>query len=500
MLTPNGRHPLGAPAPAEKVITADPTLLEMIWRPVQSFPGAGQQSRVSLSTNQKIFRAALVVAFFSLIAKFASTAKELVVADRFGRSDVLDAFLIALLVPSFVVNLVAGSFNGALIPTFISVRDIQGKEAAQRLFSSVMVGNLVLLSGLSLLLGALAPHYLPLLGSGFDTAKLLLTRKILYILLPYVVLSALVTTWSAVLNAGERFRLPAVTPILTPIAIVFCLFVGGKPWGVFALAVGTVIGQGTEAALLARALRKTGLRLKPRWHGVDPYVRQVAMQCGPLLAGSVISGGINFVDQAMATMLAPGSVSALNYANRVTSMALGIGTLALSKAVLPYFSQMVAKQDWSACRHTLKTYIRLIALVTVPVTLGLLLFSKPLVRALFERGSFTAVDTNVVSPVLAFYSLQVPFCVLGALLVNVLFSLKRTDILLYAGFINFILNILLNLVFMKFMGLPGIALSTSVVTLASLLFVGYFVLRIMNENLRPGTSPRVEAAGGPNAI
>ena len=484
MLKPDIRPPSGVLSSAEEVSTGNATVLATILRTFRPFGFARlwSGSGATLSTNQKIFRAALVVGFFSLFARLASTAKELVVAQRFGRGDALDAFLIAFLMPSFVVNLVAGSFNGALIPTFIHVRETEGKEAAQRLFSSAMVLSLVLLSGLSMLLGVLAPYYLPFLGSGFDGAKLMLTRRILYVLLPYVVGSALVTTWSAVLNAGERFALPAFTPILTPLAIVAFLYAGGKDWGIFSLAVGTVAGQGIEATLLARQLKTNGMRLKPSWYGIDPHVRRVAVQCGPLLAGSVISGGINFVDQTMATMLAPGSVSALNYATRVTSVALGIGSLALSRAVLPYFSQMVANQEWSACRHTLKTYSRLIVLVTVPITLVLLFFSGPLVRFLFERGAFTSTDTNIVSGVLTFYSIQIPFCVLGILLVSVLYSLKRTDILLYAGLLNFALNIVLNLIFMRFMGLPGIALSTSVVTLVSLLFAGFFVLKILNQN------------------
>src|SRR5438309_2052342 len=88
------------------------------------------------SANQKIFRAMVVVGACSVVAKLAGTAKELAVAGWFGRSDVLDAFLIAFLVPSFVVGIVAGSLNGALIPVLVDVRQKRGKEAAQRLFSS----------------------------------------------------------------------------------------------------------------------------------------------------------------------------------------------------------------------------------------------------------------------------------------------------------------------------------------------------------------------------
>src|SRR3989442_2684937 len=121
-----------------------------------------------LSTNRKIFRAAVVVGTVTVVAKVGATAKELVVARWFGRGDVLDAFLIAFLLPSFFVNLVAGSFPFALIPTFIQVREREGREAAQRLFSSFAGLSFGILAGLSILLCPTAPYYFRLLGSGFS--------------------------------------------------------------------------------------------------------------------------------------------------------------------------------------------------------------------------------------------------------------------------------------------------------------------------------------------
>src|SRR5947208_4612358 len=96
------------------------------------------------------------------------------------------------------------------------------------------------------------------------------------------------------------------------------------------------------------------------------------------------------VDQAMGSMLGHGSVSALTYGNKIAALILTIGTMALGTAVLPYFSQMVAAADWKTVRHTLKSYTGLILVVTLPITFLVVLFSKPLVALLFQRGNFTA--------------------------------------------------------------------------------------------------------------
>jgi putative peptidoglycan lipid II flippase len=425
------------------------------------------QAPASLTPGRKIFNAAATVAACSAIAGFGSTAKELVVARWFGRGDALDAFLIAFLLPSFLVNLVAGSFNSAMIPTFIQVRETEGKEAAQRLFSGVMVISLGLLVGVSILFGMLAPYFLPLLGSGFSPAKLMLTRRLLYGLLPFIVLSGLAVAWTAVLNAGERFGLPALSAILTPLSIIAFLLLFGRTWGIFALVVGTVTGVALQAAVLGGLLRVRGVRLEPRWYGWDPSLRKVIGQYAPMLAGALLMGSTELINQSMAAMLQPGSVAALNYARKVVSLFIVVGATPLSTAALPYFSEMVVNRDWNGCRHILKVYSRSIALVTVPITLGLVAFSHPLIKIVFQRGAFTAVDTGVVSRVQAFLSLQIPFYILANLGVRLISALKKNSVLMMIAGVNMVVNILLNLILMRYAGVAGIALSTSFVYLVS---------------------------------
>ena len=425
------------------------------------------QTSSSLTPGRKIFNAAASVAVCSGLAGLASTAKELAVARWFGRGDALDAFLIAYLLPSFLVNLVAGSFNAAMIPTFIQVREREGKEAAQRLFSGVMVVSLVLLVAVSVVVGVLAPYFLPLLGSGFSAAKLMLTQRLLYALLPFIVLSGLAVAWTAILNAGEHFGLPALSAMLTPLSIIAFLFLLGKAWGIYTLAVGTVAGVALQAGVLGRLLKVRGVRLEPRWYGWDPSLRKVLGQYAPMLAGALLMGSTELVDQSMAAMLEPGSVAALNYARKIVSLFIVVGATPLGTAALPYFSQMVANEDWSGCRHTLRVYSRSILLVTVPITLGLVVFSHPLIRIVFQRGAFTAVDTGVVSRVQALLSLQIPFYILANLGVRLISALKRNWVLMGIAGANMIVNIVFNLILMRYLGVAGIALSTSFVYLIS---------------------------------
>jgi putative peptidoglycan lipid II flippase len=433
------------------------------------------------SVNRRIFAATLTVGGFTLVVNLASTAKELVVAHQFGTDDALDAFLIAFLLPSFFVMVVTGSFSSAFMPTYIQVREHDGQAVAQRLFSNVIIWSAAALIVASFLLVLLAPYILPVLASGFGPEKLALTRSLLYVLLPALVISGFAAIWRGILNAGERFALAAVTPIMAPVTAVVVLLAMGQLWGIYALAIGTVGGFALEAGLLAWGLKRRGFYLIPRWYGMDPATRQVISQYVPMVAGIFLVSGTSVVDQSIAAMLGSGSVSALNYGNKITALLTGVGSMALGTAVLPYFSRMVAVRDWSGIQHTLKTYTRLILLATIPLTLVLAYFSEPLVGLLFQRGAFTAADTRLVGQVQALYLLQIPCYVLSMLIVRLISSLKANSLLMWGAVISFFANVILDYVFALWLGVAGIALSTAVVVSISCCYLSYVLLRLMRR-------------------
>ncbi|HEX8088141.1 MAG TPA: murein biosynthesis integral membrane protein MurJ [Blastocatellia bacterium] len=426
--------------------------------------------------NHNILAAMLTVGALSAVVKLASTAREVVIARQFGAGDGLDAFLIAFLLPSVAINVVAGSFNAALVPTYIQVREREGKEEAQRLLSSVLVWSACLLIAVSVLMALVSPFVLPILGSGFDAEKLALTRRLFFILLPVLPLSGLFVNWAAVLNAGGRFALAATTPIMTPLAMLTIISAFGDSLGIYAAATAMIVGTMTEGALLASGLRKQGVSPIPRWHGFSPATRQVMRQYAPMIASGLLMNGTIIIDQAMAAMLGPGSVSILNYGNRMSAAVIAIGAMAISTAFLPHFSRMAAAADWDGVRRTLKIYTRLILIASIPVTLILIASSDRLVSLLFERGAFTATNTVEVASVQRLYVLQMPIYLASLLFVRLISALRANQILMWGTVINFTLNITLDYALMKWLGVAGIALSTSIVYSVSLSYL-YFASR-----------------------
>lgn len=434
------------------------------------------------STNRQIFGAAITVALMTVFVKAAAVGKELVVAWRFGTGDELDAFLIAYIIPSFIINVVAGSFNAALIPTYVRVREQEGMAAAQRLFSSVMVWSLGLLGITTLLMVAAAPLYLTWIAQGFSSEKLNLTFRLLCLIAPVVLINGMVVIWGALLNAGERFALAALSPIFTPASSVFFLLMAPS-LRIFALAVGLVCGLLLEMIILGLTLKRQGIFLLPRWYGFDRALRQVSGQYTPMLAGAFLMSSTTLVDQAMAATLSPGSVAALNYGYRVIAFPISLATTALGTAVIPYFSKMVAHHDWGKIRHTLQRYLLLTLVFSIPITGFIILFSTSIIHLLFQRGSFTESDTYLVSKIQALYALQIPFIIGSILLVRLISSLQANQVLMWGALLNLLSNVIVNYLLMKKLGVAGIALSTSCVMMISFCFLLVNCLYLSKINL-----------------
>jgi putative peptidoglycan lipid II flippase len=243
----------------------------------------------------------------------------------------------------------------------------------------------------------------------------------------------------------------------------------------------TLAGSLLHAIIVAWMMHRRGYRFRLRWHGMDQPTREVAGQYGPVLLSSVVSSGGLLVDQAMAAMLVAGSVSALAYANRFVSVVLTLLAGAISTAIIPYLSRMIACRDWAGCRHTIRMWVRLTALVSVPIAVLLISGARPLVRLVLQHGKFGPRDTNVVASVLAMYAIQIPFFVVSRVYYRFIVAMRRTDLILYCGVINLGLDIVLNLVLMRRFGVAGIALATSLWTVSTFFCLWYWSRKLLAQ-------------------
>jgi putative peptidoglycan lipid II flippase len=442
---------------------------------------SGQIARLfkGSSVNRQIFRAAALVTAAGILVKIVATFKEFVVAGVYGRSDAMDAFLAANLIPGLLINLISESMNQALVPTLIRVRQREGHQRAQQLLSSSMVWVSLFLAAASAAMALTARGFFPLIASHFAPAKFDLSVRLFYGLLPLVLITGIATNCTAVLNTFDRFTLPALAPVAVPVGVMIAAWLLSGRMGAWALVAGSLAGAFVQAALVAWMMEAHGYKFRLRWYGMNEATREVAQQYWPVLLSSAVASGGLLVDQSMAAMLTPGSVSTLGYASRFVGVALTLLAGAVSTAVTPHLSRMVALEDWAGCRHTLRTWVRLTALVSAPIALALMAGSHWLVRATYQHGAFGPLDTAIVAPVLVMYAIQIPFIVTSRVFYRFLVALRRNDLILYCGILNLVLDIVLNLLLMRRFGVAGIALATSLWAASTFFFLWFWTWKLL---------------------
>jgi putative peptidoglycan lipid II flippase len=415
----------------------------------------------------------------SAVVKLVATVKEFAVAGIYGRSDAYEAFLMAALIPALLTNLVSESMSQALVPTFVRVREEEGGEGAQRLLSNALVSTIAVLVVVAAVAAVSARMLFQVIASHFGPAKMYLTVHLFYALLPVMFLAGVASNCTAILNTTGKFGWPALAPIAGPALIIAIVPVMAARYGIWAIAYATVAGAAVYAIWLAVMMRGCGYHFSLRWFGLNESSVEVARQYVPILLSGVMASGGLLVDQTMAAMLPSGSVAALAYGGRFVSVALALLGGSVSSAVTPVFAEMAARRDWKGCRRSLRAWAWMSAGASALVACVLILAAHMLVRLTFQHGVFGVKDSAAVTRVLEMYAIQIPFFVCSRVFYRFLIAMRRTDLVLYCGIVNLILDVVLNLLLMRWMGVAGIALATSLWTVSTLVFLGYWSWRVL---------------------
>lgn len=445
-------------------------------------PASVAPARPSTTVFRRIVQAFLTVAGVSLLIKAVAFLKDLVVAYRLGVGDGLDAFLIALLLPSALAILVGRSAGNAALPVLVAVRQGQGEEAARRFTGMVLLLGAGMLAGTVLGLGLICETAVTLLGGGFDATKQALTIELAWILLPSLWFGGMSHLTGVLLNARERFALVAMAPGMVSLTVVVCLLPAVDGDVVRLLAIGTVLGFGLEWLVLLTVSWRLGYLGLPRRVPWAP-LRRMLGQFAPLLASHGVVAGVGLVDQTMAAWLPGGSVAVLSFANKLPTLFTSLGSMALGVALLPHFSAMVANGDWPLLRATARRVMLIAVVAVLPGTALLWLFSADLVSLLFQRGEFHAGVVPLVALTQQCFLLQIPFFFVATVFNRLAVACGVGSLLFANSLLSLLLNPLLNLLFMPWLGVAGIALSTSVTIAVGCGFLAWRLGPLLGERM-----------------
>ena len=453
-------------------------------------------------------RWAATVGGYTMGSRVLGFLRDILIASILGASPVADAFFVAFKLPNFLRRLFAeGAFNAAFVPLFAGTLERDGREAAKSFAEDVLTVLLWTLLALVIVAQIVMPWLVYVMAPGFadEPGKLDLTVQLTRLTFPYILLISLVSLLGGVLNSLYRFAAVAATPILLNLCLIGALL-GLARWTEtpgHALAVGVTVGGIIQFVWLVVAASRAGMSLRLRWPRLTPGVKRLLVLAAPAALGAGVAQINLVVDIIIASLLPPGSVSFLYYADRVNQLPLGVVGVAVGTALLPLLSRQLRAGEAEEAVGSLNRAIEMALLLAVPAAVALVVIAGPVITVLFERGAFGADESSATAGALIAYAAGLPAFVLIKVLAPGYFARQDTRTPVRIAILCLVVNVALNLALMGPLAHVGIALAT---TLAGWLNVGLLAAGLARRGfLRPDRRlrrrlPRLIAASAGMAV
>jgi putative peptidoglycan lipid II flippase len=416
-------------------------------------------------------KAAGVISAATFLSRILGLVREQVFAAQFGAGFAVDAFQVAFRVPNLLRDLFAeGAMSAAFVPTLTRAEREGGTAAAMRLANLVINFLLVAISALCLIGILGAPWIVRTMAPGFAAipGKLELTTLMTRIMTPFLLLVSLAAAVMGVLNTRRVFFLPAVAPTMLNLALILAGFViapymprfGLEP--IVGMAFGAVLGGLGQLLIQVPALRAHGYRWKPQISFRDPGVIRMVTLMAPASIG-IAAAQINiFTSTFLASSLAQGSVSWLNYAYRLMQLPIGLFGVAIATVTLAEVSRHAAAGNMADLKATLSFSLRLVLLLTLPATLLLIALARPIIALLYQHGRFDAADTVETARALWAYAVGLAAFSAVRVMVPAFYSLGMARIPVMISMSTIGATVLLYFPLMHFFQHTGLALAVSI--------------------------------------
>jgi len=435
------------------------------------------------SAGRTIARAALFMMITTAIARILGFAREAVMVTLFGQNYLTDAYRAAFSIPDFIyMLLVGGALSAAFIPVFSSYisngREKEAWESASVVFNYIVLLLLILIAVAYFFTAPL----IRLLAPGLPPTYAALAISLTHVMFIQTFFMALSGISQGILNSYNEFAAPAIGSVLYNLFIIILGIALVKQFGIQAFAIGVVIGAVFNFVVQIPALRRVGIHYHFTFDYKNPGFVKIMILVVPVLLGLSVSQFNLFVTQNLASSVGAGMISALNLAQKIMNLPVGIFGVAIATAIFPTLTTLAARGEMADFRRRSSLGLRAIFLVTIPSAFGLAALGEPLIKLLFQQGQFTEAMANTTFQVLLYFCVGLA-AYAGIMVLNRSFyALKDTLTPLLAAVATIGLNVFLSLQLADIMGVRGLALATSLSGIFNLLVL-FVVLRIKSGPL-----------------
>lgn len=420
-------------------------------------------------SQKKLLRNISMMSFAVLLSRIIGLVRDTVMAYFFGTTWLNDAFIVAYKIPNLLRALFGeGALSTAFVPLYNEIGIKRGRRA-QIDFALQVVSILCFILTVLTFLGLIfAPLIVRVLYPGLEESTKLLAIDLSRIMLPYLFLIGLSSTLIAILNSHDYFFMTGLSSALLNIGMLSTIFI---PWFllkpdketlVYWAAWGVFVGGVLQAVVNFPYLRKVGYRFKVMISFHGEAINAMWKRFIPSMIGIGIREINVIADSLMASFLVVGSITALEFGNRLIHMPMGIFAISTGTALLPLYSRHMTQRNFGELSQSLRFSAISLAYVMLPITAIIFLLSDDFVYLLFQRGAFDARASLMTQQALFFYGIGLIFYSLNQTITPLFYAAKDTKTPVKIAAFMVSLNIVMNFILMQFMQHRGLALSTSI--------------------------------------
>lgn len=406
-------------------------------------------------------KTAVLLILISIISKIIGFGREIVLAYFYGASDISDAYLISMTIPTIIFAFVGSAISTAFIPMYTKIEKQSG-ELEANLYTSNLLSLLMIASTVFVFLGLIFTEQIVFIfASGFEGDTLALAIKFTRISLFGMYFTALVHVFNAYLQIKGNYTVPALIGVPMNVIIVLSIIISYKT-NVLVLALGVVLSLLAQYIFILPSIYKKGFRYKRIIEFNNPQIKNMIYLALPVILGVAVNDINAIVDRTIASQLASGGISALNYAQKLNGFVQGIIVVSIATAMYPLISKMVVDNNFKGLKKTLAEAITGTCIVIIPCTVGAMVLTAPIIRLLFGRGAFEIQAIHMTSSALFFYSMGMAGIGLRQILSRPFYAMQDTKTPVINASIGVAINIILNIILSRYLGIGGLALATSI--------------------------------------
>ena len=421
----------------------------------------------------RITQTAVLMACLTIGSKLIGFVRELVLANAYGTSMVMDAYDMAQSIPGIVLGGILGAIGTAYTPIFSELTEKNDAEAGRRFTNQIATFTIFLASVVAILGIIFSDQLVQLFAGGFEPEKAALTSFYLKIVFIFSAVTSVLNISEAYLNYYDRFLQPILSGYLNSIALIAVAAFSAHTDHHF-LVFGLLIGAALQLGGNLIAAGRIGYRYWIDWE-VGSAIRRVFLLALPVFIGSSVSSINGMVDKMVAATLPDGSIAALGYAARICVVLILLPGSIISTIFYPKVTKAGNLGDWEGFSTATKKSFTVDLMLTLPISMGAVVFADEVIQVIFERGAFDISSTLLTAGAFRFYSFRIVFDALTILLTSVFNAVQEMKTPVICGICGIAVNITLDLLLVRPMQHEGLALASSVAALVQFAILMWFM-------------------------